>query len=283
MNRRRGSVLLLSLMIMAVTLAVSLNLVVLINLGIGTSTVSKNALAVFYRAESGLERAMYRVRQLKVLPNDLHMGTDTNCDCGTQCPAIEGCSVLATYQKRLAQAITLKQDQSLEIDLIKTDGVGVNAGVDMLKIVWADVGGSPTGALVVTATLVAATNGWGVQEGQVTQEVAITPPFFNSKQCAGSSYCLNLSPNNSYIVNIRAVKSDVTINGVWALSNPGFSEKSLFDRLELTASAGNFISRQQLTVAMPGRVHASGLFPYVLYSECSLDKFPAGSSANSCP
>lgn len=282
MNRRRGSVLLLSLMIMAVTLAVSINLVVLINTGIGTSTVSKNALAVFYRAESGLERAMYRVRQLKVLPNDLGMETGTDCNCGGLCTltAIEGCAVSAVYQQGLAQAITLKQDQSLEIDLIATAGSNPPAGVGRLQIFWADVLPSPpAGAIVVTATLVAGTaDGWGVQEGQVTQEVDTTPGAYNS------GVGLNLSASNSYIVNIRAVKSDVKITGVRAMvSSSSGVEINLFDHLELTASAGNYISRQQLTLAMPGRVHASGLFGYVLYSECSLDKFPAGSSANSCP
>ena len=280
---RRGSALLLSLLIASLALAVSLNLAAIINLGISGSTVSKNALPLFYRAESGMERALYRVRQLKIPASELGMdtGCSANLNCGGGGDCIPGCQVTVAFTRNassglLDRAFTLKQDQSLEIDLLDTDTAGVvAAGVDQLQVVCHDAAANPpTGSLVVTATVVAGTAGWGVpEEAAVTQEVfapCSTTANVDSVYTTGPG--LGLSSSNSYIVNIRAVKSDILIKSVKAFGGAGATERPLSDRLELTSSGEGLTARQQMTVVLPGRVHASGLFDYALYSECGITK-----------
>lgn len=278
-GRRRGSALLLALLITSVTLAVTINVAAIINVGLGGATASRDAVAVFYRAESGLERALFRVRHLKIPAGSLNMGTecDTDLFCGLDSfgqpiDCIPSCSVSPTYKPGLlSKPLTLKQDQTLEVDLLDTaSGANVAAGVDTLQVRCVDLLGAPAGSIVVTATQVAAGT-WGVTVGAVQQQIYQCPL---SSPDTWSFPGLGLQTGNSYLIKIRAVRSDVRIDFVKALGPGG--EKALSDRLELTSTAGTFLARQQLTAAMPGRVHLSGLFDYVLYSECGIFKAVAG-------
>jgi len=293
-------------------LAVSVNLATIIIFGLGGASASARGMDVFYKAESGMERVLYRIRQLKVPVPELGMGTD--CNCGGLClPAISGCTVTDAYYSSSSSDVPylafvpLAQDQSVQIDLLDTDLTDKNspgncsydnqvgslstaACISELRINCKDAdGASPLGGLVVTYTKVAdPINGWGLTEGLTKQSVfqySSSPVLYN---CPGSSSLTfsftgsppgDLNPANSYVVKLRAVKSDVNVNSVKAYD--GVVERSLSNSLELTASAGNFLTRQQIKVGLSNQTSAAGLYDYVLYSECGIDKsFPP---LHTCP
>lgn len=276
----KGSELLLTLLVTAAALAAVLNLSTVIITGLSGSTLSASSVKLYYQAESGIERALYRVRQLKVPPSELGMGTGSNCDCGGACAAISGCAVTEHYPTSPVLAFQpLAQDQSVQVDLFDTDvtahpndgncsfdavtgSVSPAACLDNLTVACSDVGGVPLGSLVVTVTRVGDTTVWGGMQGTSVQYV-IT--------CAGSRD-IPLQPSASYVVKLRAVNSAIDVTTVRATYLGLANQAVIASRLELTSLVGNFFSSQEIKVALPNRPAVSGIFDAVLYSECGINK-----------
>src|SRR3989344_1259846 len=159
-NHRRGSVLLYALLIVGTSLAAVVSFSSIIILGLNRSTVSFMSLQKFYQAESGVERALFRIRQLKMLPGELGMTSD----CGLAWQATVNCNVQANYAT--TQNLTfprVKKDESVEVALLDTSGDKVDCtGDSATGVSWAACVASlrvtcrdydrvaPTGSLVVS-------------------------------------------------------------------------------------------------------------------------------------
>lgn len=302
-RRRRGSALLLTLLVTATLLAVAVNLATVVTAGIHRSTLSVQALPIFYRAESGAERALYRLRQLKLAPGELNL--ETRCNCGGQCPPIPGCAVSASFPTTPDLAFSLKRDQSVEIDVLdltpdpqpgcsfddRVGGLSEAACVDRLKISCQDADGdSPLGALAITYSRVADKySGWGAAlEGSTRQHVFSSgiPPEFNCPS-APREYTFTGNPpgdlvqSSSYVVRLRALKSDVHVASVKAYDGEA-TQRGLAGRVRITASASTDVQQQQVQVDTASRAPISGLLDHVLFSECGIDK-TVPTPAHRCP
>lgn len=289
---RRGSTLLVTLLITTALLAVAVNLATVVTQSLQRSSLSVTTLPLLYQAESGAERALFRVRQLKVTPGELNMGF--NCDCGGLCVAIGGCMVSAAFPTTPDLAwYPLRQNQSAQLDLLDSTpttrecsfdvgpGVSPAACVDQLKISCQDADGvGPFGTLAITYTNVADTSsGWGGGiEGSTRQRVVSfgSPEVFNCPASSYGTFSFTGDPagalvgSASYLVKIRAVRSDVNIKSVRAYY--GATQRGLASRVRLTSTVVTPLQQQQVQLVTSSRAATSGLLDYVLYSECGIDK-----------
>ncbi len=291
-RRRRGSTLLVTLLVTTALLAVAVNLATVVTLGLQRSSLSAATLPLLYQAESGAERALFRVRQLKILPAELNLGA--NCDCGGGlCPPIAGCSVSAAFPTAPDLAFyPLRKDQSVRVDLLDATpnvpecsfdaGTEVSraACVDELKISCQDADGlSPLGTLALTYTKVAdISSGWGGGLEDSTRQRVVSFGSLPAYECplSGQTFSFtgdppgNLLGSASYVVNIRAVTSDVNIKYVRAYS--GGKQRGLTGRVRIISTVTTPFQQQQVQVETASRAATSGLLDYVLFSECGIDK-----------
>ena len=281
MKSRRGSELLLTLLITTAALAAALNLAIAVLAGLGGATLSASSQRLYYVAESGVERALYRTRKLRIPPPELGMGVGTNCDCGGSCPAIAGCELTDVYPTSPTLTfVPLEQDQSEQVDIFDTQttlpgrcasdtvsgSLSTAACVDELEINCRDASGTnPQGSVVVTVTKVGDGNVWGGMQGTTLQQVYDCP--LNSTSANSFS---GLNTGASYVVKLRAIRSDVNISAFRARNSN--VTQPVASRVELTGRAGNFISSQEIKVSVPNRPAVLGLLDQVIYSECGINK-----------
>lgn len=260
-NKEKGSVLLLSLLIVIGTVAasVSFGTVILSSYQRARLTVfSQNA---FYDAESGMEQALYQIRKEGRTPNTL-----SSC--------ISGCAISASYSKQ-AEIPSIPRDQSVQFDLVDPSG-GASAGIQCFQIVcpltnnvWLDVNTLP----------LSNSGGNWVIEAESTRHTF--------QPCDGQSNntitVKGLDKARSYIVRIKSFYADSP-----ELSFQAFSEESpsclnavsLASKMTLTSTGVERQTEQKIIVDMPRRTPFSAFYDYVVFSEETIQKLQTSGFVN---
>ncbi|MDD5109688.1 MAG: hypothetical protein PHI63_00555 [Patescibacteria group bacterium] len=290
----------MTLMITSLTLAIAINLAAMIITGIRISGVSSITLTKFYRAESGMERALFKMRRLELQPAELGMSSGCKTGLTVNAPtsdtsysvsnSLSGCSVVSEYPttgvtEGQPKFMPLLQEQSAQVDIIDLDelhdcgggattALGTASCVDNVRIRCDSIPGYSLGSLAVSYWQIANQSGWGPQ-------VDTQAPVQQARTC-GSTFSITLDPSSSYVVKLRAVRAPVNVT--WVRAYRGSTPMALSSRLKLTGEARDFFSTQRVMVLLPGRAPTSGLADYVLYSECGINKkTPLVAGDQTCP
>lgn len=279
----KGAILLLSLLIMSGILIVGSSLGTISLLSLRQARIIDDSVIAFAAAESGAEQTLYQIRRAATDVSTL--SSNDQDDSSTQysgLPMNNGSSwkrTISTTETTLYT--TIPENKTYEVVLWDPDSPTSRAGVESMTYSWDDNCGGTSAIEVLVA-------GWDPQAGggftplvefhgtSLALTFLRTPP-----RVTDNGY----SALKAYRVRIRAKRCDIfnlAINAYDADDGAGGSG-SLVDipsRI-IIASNGTFVSaRQALEIRLPRLQPLSGVFDYVIFSQCSILKGVVGPA---CP
>jgi hypothetical protein len=245
-------------------------MIFLAGLGIGTVVLdgSRRALetdrsvSAYYMADSGIERQLYEVRKVGTPTADLANVSSTY-------PNGNSWKFAGEYAAETEKIIPQITTSTFEVvDLFDPDNVGP-VGIDAVQLDFSngpDCGGGNT-------TLEVGYAEWNLQAD-------IIPQYFTLARYtpAGTTYNIPLNTDRSYRLRFRAIGCSVSELHVrpYASGIP----KTFPGDLTLAAEGTVGPSTQKIAVTMPKLDVLSGLFNFVVFSECTLVK---GATTPVCP
>jgi hypothetical protein len=283
-----GNVLLLALLVMAGIMTAALGIGAIILNEIRQARDIDFSTVAYYAAESGVEQALYKIRK-----EDALLGCPTGaCDVNGYCSSGDSCAGdivngVSSFRNTLdnqsswSRIITDKEgqiygkidkDNSMQVDLYDPEGTAA-AGVESIKIEWTPQCAAPGDVSMIEVSYI----GWDPAVGWS----AATEQKFKYSAPESPAVINVFSNTKSYRVRIKALYCDVSNVRVtaWGSENAGNPPISIPARIILTSTGQYGTLRQAVKMIMPRKSPMSGLYDYVLFSECSLVK----GEAATCP
>ena len=286
-NMEKGNVLLLALLVMAGIMTAGLAIGAIILNEIRQARNIDFSVVAYFAGESGVEQALYKIRK-----EDAALSCPTGtCDASGYCGLGEPCagdivggrsvfSGVLGNQSSWSRIITdkeaqvygkIKKNETFQVDLYDPEG-GTAAGVKSLKIDWTSTCSPDTSMLEVGYIAWNPATGWSTAtEQRFKYSSALKPVIMNV-----------FSNVKSYRVRIKAFYCDVsnlTITA-WGNNDAGAPSVPIPARIVLNSTGTYSYLRQAVKMTMPRKSPMSGLYDYVLFSECSLVK---GEPSPDCP
>lgn len=254
-----GSVLLFALLVMGAVMIGSVGLGSLIlNMLQQTKVVDQSTIA-FYAAETGIEESLYNARKTGNLPGSY---TDRTVTGGSTWSSV------VSDTKEIIYA-TIPEDEFIEINLFDPGAPTIATSIASVEIDWSDSCG---GCSVLRASMVSWIPGgpiaWVPNADTRTYDFASRPAVISTGP-----------PNKLYKLRLRArndILENVTVRAYDIASNP----VALPGRVEIDVTGEFSDTRRRLLASMLRGAPLSGIFDFVLFSECSLVK---GNRPISCP
>ncbi|OGY79663.1 MAG: hypothetical protein A3B74_02730 [Candidatus Kerfeldbacteria bacterium RIFCSPHIGHO2_02_FULL_42_14] len=277
--QERGSIALLSLLIMAAMAAIAVSIAFLTLGEIRSSRDSQSSLAAFYAAESGLERSLDlttegRIQKQTVVATLTSITNPLGGSISETLTQNDARYRISSANNTTATEVQfhLGQQKSQQIDLYNPDAPTTPANLRSLKLTWEDdcAGNS---WVEVTATE------WADIWSDITESTAPTQKYFYAcagGNCAATSNILNTT--KSYQVRVKNSSVDLTCNisnmtvRAYAASDAGGDPVVLPGSITLKSEGTHRRTRQILSATLPWQAPVSGLLDFVLFSEQGIVK-----------
>ncbi len=271
---KRGTVLLLALLIMSGILITGASLGTISLLTLRQSRVIDDSISAFAAAESGAEQSLYQARRVGLGASAL---ASSNQDVSSATNAGPPMTNGSHWQRSVVTSeptvfAAIPKDKDYEVVLWDPERPTVPAGIGSLKFTWSDNCGGTSG-LEVLAT------GWDPTIGG-------TSPFSPDIAFHGNSPTLTFLYNASgvvdnsyaaaraYRVRLRAKGCDIynlAISG-YSASNAGGSPVNIPSRIAVTSTGQYGAAKQGMELRLNRLQPLSGVFDYIIFSQCSLLK-----------
>lgn len=278
---QNGNVLLLALLVMAGIMTAGLGIGAIILNEIKQARNIDFSIVAYYAAESGIEQAIFKLKKEDAVLNCPIGACGENGFCsggeGEACLAANGnldnnASWERTIVDREPQIYgKIDKDDSMQVDLYDPEG-GVATGVESVKIEWTPECVPPASSEIEVGYINWDPSiGWSSSVEQKFKYSALASPVINN----------GFSSSKSYRLRIKALFCDISnvIVTAWENDNAAPLQKEIPARIVLNSVGKYGTVRQAIKVTMPRRSPMSGLYDYVLFSECSLVK----GEASVCP
>ena len=254
----RGNVLLLALFAMSSILLGGMAASTLVLREIRASRSADASQIAYYAAESGNERALYEIRKLGVSPRELN--AEASLENG------------ASYHREIIQEpapifTNIPKDGIYELVLYDPTASSPSGGVTQLVIDW-DAACGAASVMEITSVAFDPAVGW-------------TPSItkFRYANDGPVTYTLSNPGSNAARVRLKTERCDavnVRIDALDASNQP----VAFPDRVAIVSTGEYAGTRQASQIVAPTVTSLSGLFDFVLFSECEIVK---GGAPPVCP
>lgn len=256
---RRGSILPLALIMTMIILMAGIGIGTVVLEGSQRAKDTDQSVSAYYMADSGIERQLFEIRKRNRSLAYISTITSAYPNAGAW---ISTAALEQAYQK-LIPAIGLNEFS--ELDLFNPDSLSASADLDEIQVNW-------TGDAQIEAGYAQWTSGatvmWPSEDAYVIQQ-GFAPRLVIP----------GLDPTRAYRLRLRAVNGSATNVRISVFKN-GIMQPFPGD-IALGAEGTFGKATQKIAVTMPKQDVLSGLYSYVLFSECQLLKGVAG--APICP
>ncbi len=269
-----GNVLLLALLVMAGIMTAGLGIGAIILNEIKQARNIDFSTVAYFASEAGVEQAIYKLRKEDAVLNCPAGACGANGFCsaggGEACISAagdlsNGSSWERTIIDREPQIYgKVEKDNSMQIDLFDPENA-VAAGVESVKIEWVPDCVLPAVSMIeVSYVAWDPAAGWSEAGEQKFKYSALASPVINN----------GFSGAKSYRLRIKALYCDINnvIITSWGADNAAPPQIEIPARIVLSSAGEYGVARQAIRVTMPRKSPMSGLYDYVLFSECSLVK-----------
>lgn len=275
MSARRGSVLLLALLVMSGVLVVGASLGTISVLNLRQSRVIDDAVIAFGAAESAAEQTLYQLRRVGASSADLNGAAEDGASAiFTGPPMSNGAHwtrTLSATETTIFAAIPA--ERSYEIVLWDPEAPVSPAGAESLTFSWDDnCGGISALEVLAAGWNPAAVGGFNPDIGFHGTSLALT--FLKANPVIDNDF----RADYAYRVRLRAKNCDIFNLAVSAYSadDAGGVQVAIPSRVAVEA-IGSFASASQgMELRLPRLQPLSGVFDYVIFSQCSLLKGVTG-------
>lgn len=256
MRNADGSILPLALVMTLTILLAGVSIGTVVLEGVKRAKDTDDSVGAYYMADAGVERQLFEVRK--------------NNEPLSYVNTLGGAAFGGTWVSTGA----LDQPSQKIIPLIPTNGFAVldlfdpdkineKPGIGAVKITW-DSACAPA-----SSNLEASYASWDL--GVPAPQWPTTNQYAIESKVGGGTVTINLNDQRAYRLRLRAFDCDaknIHITTYDAIGNP----KAYPGDITLTAEGTYGRATQKISVLMPKQDILSGLFGYVIFSECSLYK-----------
>ncbi len=259
----RGDILPLALIILATILIGAFTLGFIILQGLLRTRDLDASTVAYYAADAGVERQLYAVRKENANVGTLAAMGATYANGSSWAAAGSG------FQTTNAKFFPVINSGDFQfVDLFNPDSLNSASGISIVKWTW----NGPA-----LCKLEVAYAQWDVNSA------SILPSQFTIATSTGGIGQLQINPSFAYRLRFRPKGCTVTNLSVSVFANPWDTVPMPFPGDITVAAQGSYGSTTQaISVSMPRLEILSGIFSYVIFSECTLFKDPTG-SAPACP
>lgn len=250
--------------------------ILLAGLGIGSVVLEGSArarstdasVAAYYMADSGIERQLYEVRKNNQTVSYLATLGGSYFNGGSWVST-------GAYEPATGKKFTQVATSSFAvIDLFDPDNLTSPPGIGELVLTWAKDPSCTAPMSNIEVSYAYWELSGGIPQWPSDNQFVVLP-----KNGSGSLTVSPLDPNRAYRVRLKAFDcAAVNVNA--ALFDPGGAPKAFPGDITLGAEGTYSKTTQKIAVTMPKLDVLSGLFGYVIFSECTLVK---GSGVQECP
>lgn len=261
MQHRSGNILPLALIMTFTILLASIGIGAVVLEGSQRAQITDQSVSAYYMADSGIERQLYAVRKQNQSLNDLALLGGQYVHGGSWI------STAALEQATFKKISYISTSSFAVIDLFDPDNLTIPSGITRMQIIWS------TDPACVPASTMEVSYGYWKLEGGVPTLPDDTTYVVLPKNGSGSLLVDGLDPSSSYRIRLRAFDCpavNVSVSVFDAQNQP----KSFPGDVALGAEGTYGKATQKIAVVMPKLDVLSGIFGYVIFSECSLVKDP---------
>jgi hypothetical protein len=237
-------------MIMSSVIVTTTGLTAVILSSLQQSRAIDNAIVAYYAAESGVEESVFRLRRDGVMPpSSASPQSLANNSAWT---------VTVAPSEPVVYAGNLTQDSFTEIALYDPDQPTTATNIASVSVTWLD---DCLGCSVLEAAMVSWLSGGPIAWDPNAATYRFTGGSATLSAASGKLYRLRLMARSGGFQNVQVRAYDVA--GA-AVPVPG--------RVRIEAIGAFSTVRQRLTAVMPRELPLSGLYDFVVFTECSLVK-----------
>lgn len=255
----------------------SLGTISLLNLR--AARVIDDAIVAFSAAESGAEQSLYQIRRVGASATELNADPDHDDGTDITGPAMTNGSSwsrnVTTDETTLFTSIP--ENRTYEIVLWDPESPGSPAGIESLAFAWDDECGG-TSSIEVLAT------GWTPGGGTFLPTLGFhgDSPSLTFLKAEPEVVDNAFSAALAYRVRIRAKNCDIFNMGVTAYDADNGSAGAgsvvpIPSRISVTTTGDFSSARQGMQFTLPRLQPLTGVFDYVIFSQCSILKGVTGS------
>jgi hypothetical protein len=256
----RGNILPLALVIMTTILLAGLGVGIVILEGLRRTADTDASMNAYYAADAGVERQLYELRKRSTAVANLQNITATFANGSSWAAAS------STYLQTLSKTFSsIAEDDFAFVDLYDPDNIGAAAGISRVDWSWsagADCpGGIPPEIEMGYAQWLAGgsvlPDNFQIIRGLSSPQTRFLDPLkgyrlrFRPKGCTASALQVEVSPTAAYAP--VEFPGDITIGAIGEYKR----------------------ATQAITVTVPRQDVLSGVFSFVVFSECQLVKDPS--------
>ncbi len=276
MRSDHGSILPLALIMTTMILLAGIGIGTVVLQGSKRAVENDHSVLAYYFADSGIERQLYEVRK-----KDATTGQLSALDA--QYPGQGSWTFFGGYATTTEKTFSTVATSSFGVvDLFNPDNVQA-AGVARLDLSWSN--GPDCAALGTSAQVEAGYADFDLTSGVLPQAYTVcrqglSPPDANCVN-SGQTMTLLLDPSKNYRVRIHALGCTAKDLIAKTYSDSGGSIPKAFPGDVTLSAEGTYQNAtQKIRVVMPKSNVLSGVFSYVIFSECTLIK---GTGTPTCP
>jgi hypothetical protein len=267
MHPVRGNILPLAMVITAAILLSGLGLGIIVLDSLRRTSDVDQSMVAYYAADAGVEKQLYELRKNNARVADL--GTLTlDYGNGSSWRALPS-GFLATTAKIFPR---VNRGDFQFVDLFDPDNIGAAGGVGRVDWSWtpdpASCGGGP--------------NAVELGYAQWLTGGAVLPGEFKIDHGLSSPTTVILDPTKAYRLRLRPTDCDVLNLRVEVSPTATYAPMPFPGDITLGAEGKFQRATQNISVQIPRQDILSGVFSYVIFSECTLIKDPL-SGAPACP
>lgn len=256
-NAERGTVLLLSLIVMSSVVLSSMGLGTLIVSSLQQSRMIDQSIAAYYAAESGAEEALYEARRLGRLPEPVD-----------EARSLTGSGATWTRQvwnsENVVYAGKIERDTTFEQALYDPD-TEVSSEAKYIQVTWDGPG-----------TLASSVVGW-LPNDEWNPLLADNVDFKVAHMAASAGRTTALisvdNPSKLNRLRLRAEGGPLENVEIRASTDPSLVPSvPLPGRISIDVRGKFLGAEQKLLVSLPRQAPLAGIYDFVLFSECSISK-----------
>lgn len=262
-RNKKGSVLIMSLIIMTGLLLVAMEFSVIVVSSIRQARNIDVSLIAFHAAESGAESALYQVRKKNLTTLDRETGTAGIASWDATMPDNFSPEVSAVTRARLAK------NEVLEFALYGADG-GSAPAIQSMKVTWT-AQSCPSGEPWIDFARAPWTAGptftWPTNPMQHFVKTPVTP--------GANEIITNAFTADPSVVRIKALYCDlegVSVTFYSAPDAPLANQVPVPNYFSIRPVGSLADIKQAVKISLPRKAPLSGLYDYVLFSEDIVDK-----------
>lgn len=259
MTIRPGNILPLALLITFTMLLAGIGIGIVVLEGSQRARDTDQSVSAYYMADSGVEKQLYEIRKNNQTLAYVETVSSTYPNAGAW---VSTAGIEQTTQKVIP---SVSDTDFSVVDLFDPDNLSAAAGIDTIRISWT---GSAQLEVGYAQWASGSTVIWPSDDSYVIQ-LGFSPGMALT----------SLDPNHAYRIRLRAVNG--TASNVTVQVYRGGALQPFPGDITLGAEGTYGRATQKITVTMPKLDVLSGLYSYVVFSECQLLKGVGGSPT--CP